>query len=271
MTTNYDQKSWSMSPDGTRQQLSPGRTEGLGLVEILVDAAVHQGWSGDDQWVGGDVYSAVHTAEIQRADLDDLAQTVELPLLNDAEWDEFKSTAVYEHWVDDLGFVYVYGHETDEAFEHHREQRAVRWADELHRQIIDHLNQLTPRSLSSLANCYMPDSENSAGAEFLATVCDQFVDWFRYQEAVLLVDGSDLGELISDDGSDHEIADSAPNVYDHRRWAEFVDLGAYREEAELGDWDADLTRAAGQALYQIAHRLVIALVREVEQLVEEAN
>jgi len=109
----------------------------------------------------------------------------------------------------------------------------------------------TPYALADLADCASPDTPTSPGAEFLLGI----------QSAVNDADVADLAEGDHHDLA-HEIADSAPDVYTHARWREFVDLCAYQEEPEFGDWPDDLTEAAGIALYQIAYRLAERLLRE---------
>jgi hypothetical protein len=115
----------------------------------------------------------------------------------------------------------------------------------------------TAYALADVADCVAPDTLESAGAEFLVSVRDAAVEaWERVREA----GGTEhRGDVL------HEIADAAPDTYTRQRWLEFVDLGAYIEEPELGEWPKDLTDAAGVALYQIAYRLADAVFTELEQ------
>lgn len=121
------------------------------------------------------------------------------------------------------------------------------------------LTSLNPYQLADMADCGTPDEGRnrhrkrwSPGAKFLANVRDAVVEAIR--------DGSITPDDRDDRGQIHEIADAAPSVYTHARWQQFVDLTAYDEEPEHGDWPDSLTDAAGIALYQVAERLCNALV-----------
>ena len=123
---------------------------------------------------------------------------------------------------------------------------------------------LTAYYLSGDADCASPDSLESEGAEFLARVRDGAVE--------LLKRADDWHpDTINDDGSVHEIADGAPSVYTHTLWKQFVDLAAYTEEPESGEWPDDLNQVAGVALYQIAERLVWAIINDVHEWREEQD
>jgi hypothetical protein len=130
------------------------------------------------------------------------------------------------------------------------------------RQSIEEMNAY---HLAEAVGCATPDTPESPGAVFLTSVRD------RVLEAIGDVDDDDLvklGDALED--TRHEIADNAPDVYTATRWAEFTDLGAYREDlSDIGfsavgaptiDGATDLTAAAGTALYSIAERLVSWLV-----------
>jgi len=110
---------------------------------------------------------------------------------------------------------------------------------------------LSVNQLVKLADCASPDSMTSPGAAFLESVRDAVADTIE-------PDGT-----LRDD-SRHEIADGAPDVYTVTRWAEFVDLAAYQEEPDCGEWPSDLTDAAGVALYQIAARLISAILDDID-------
>src|SRR5262245_1287171 len=111
---------------------------------------------------------------------------------------------------------------------------------------IEEIRGLTAFRLADVAECLCPDSPDSPGALFLTSVRDAWIE--------AIEDGPVHDDQI------HEIADNAPDVYTYQRWCEFVDLGAWQEEAEACEWPKDLTDAAGVALYQIAERLCWALL-----------
>lgn len=110
--------------------------------------------------------------------------------------------------------------------------------------------------LARLAECTDPDSLESDGSRWLLRVA------------------SDIPDLMeSDDPEDtvHEYADGAVPHMTHERWKIFVDLGAYSEDLSELDFEydadnsqADLTGAAGVALYMIADRLLRALISEAK-------
>lgn len=123
------------------------------------------------------------------------------------------------------------------------------------------LTGLTVYELSKMADCADPDEGRSRfqrkwspGAVFLSGVRDAVVEAIR--------DGQITDDDSWDDnGIGHRIADDAPDDYTYDCWREFTDLAAWQEENEFGDgWGNDLTKAARVALYQIADRLVHALV-----------
>jgi hypothetical protein len=117
---------------------------------------------------------------------------------------------------------------------------------------LDEIREESPYWLAKRADCLSPDSEDSPGALMLLSVRDHVVaDW-------------EAGAI--DDDTVSMIADDAPDVYTHQKWLEFVDLGAYREEPEDGEWHAsDLDSIASMALYQIAYRLAADLLRELKE------
>lgn len=111
------------------------------------------------------------------------------------------------------------------------------------------IKEVSLYELVKLAECGTPDSATSAGALFLESVRDSLAEALEFDEV--------------NDRMIHEIADGAPDVYTHQRWREFVDLCAYHEDIEgYMSSDSTMTDRAGVALYQIAERLVYALVKE---------
>lgn len=105
-----------------------------------------------------------------------------------------------------------------------------------------------------------PDSE-SEGVSFLLRVQNAVVEALDYDhtddETV-----EDTVDRMRDRGDLHELADGAVPVYTHRKWATFVDLQAYREDAtDLGFDGSDMEQGAGICLYMIAERLAEGLCR----------
>jgi hypothetical protein len=115
------------------------------------------------------------------------------------------------------------------------------------------LRELSINRLAGDAGCSDPDSGNnepmSDGARLLNQVRDGVIEAIEYAP-----DARDYDDQIS------EIADSAPDVYTHRLWSEFVDLGAYNEDpTELGFDGSDMEQGARVCLYIIADRLARSL------------
>lgn len=117
---------------------------------------------------------------------------------------------------------------------------------------------LTPYDLADMADVASPDNLKSAGAEFLTSIRDDVMEAWEREE----FDDEDRG---NDGDRTHEIADAAPDIYSHRRMLELIDLAAYNEEieAELVGSDPTMIDLAGLALYQVAERLVAALLEEL--------
>ena len=145
---------------------------------------------------------------------------------------------------------------------------------------------LTTWHLASLAGCGSPDRPDaigvsppadlstvapSPGALFLRSVADDLAERIAYVFADLDPAGCDLAHELEEEL--YEVADAAPSVYTGARWAEFVDLAAWQEDAaELGASADDLTAAAGVVLYVIAERLALALVESWgEELAAEVD
>jgi hypothetical protein len=118
-------------------------------------------------------------------------------------------------------------------------------------EAVEHLDSLHVYELARRAMCLRPDSDGSAGADFLRRVRDNY--------AWLVITGQD-----ADKEAMEEIVKDAPSPYHNSVWAEFADLGAYDEPemADLGRGDD----AARSALRPIARRLVKALSEEVKRL-----
>lgn len=133
---------------------------------------------------------------------------------------------------------------------------------------------LTTWHLANLADCGSPDRPDgigcappadlstvqpSPGAQFLRRVADDLAGRIAYIFEDLDPAGCDLEREL--EGEVHEVADGAVPIYTGERWAVFADLSAYNEDpGDIGGWPANLTDAAGAALYMIAERLARALV-----------
>lgn len=114
----------------------------------------------------------------------------------------------------------------------------------------DEIRVLTAYQLSDryAADCLTPDSLTSEGAEFLAGVRDAVLEQWDY--GVLAKNKEDVAS---------EIANEAPDIHTYTKWQQFVDLGAWQEEAP-DEWPSNLDQAASVALYMIAQRLASVLL-----------
>src|SRR5436190_19201503 len=117
------------------------------------------------------------------------------------------------------------------------------------REALEEVGNLNTEQLADLAESLMP--EEAEGEDFLNKV----------KEAVVRQYENFNGQIEDEAGFTFDIANSAPSDFVKQRWREFVDLGAYNEEPEVTDnWPRNLNEAAGVALYQVAERLVYALL-----------
>lgn len=115
---------------------------------------------------------------------------------------------------------------------------------------VEEIKALQAHELADIIDCQRPDSPSSPGAVFLAMVRSEVVSAIEYHRFAT----EDRSGVIS------EIAADAPDVYSYGKWLEFVDLCAWSEQADDGEWSSDLDTAGSQALRQIAERLAYALV-----------
>ena len=144
---------------------------------------------------------------------------------------------------------------------------------------------LTTWHLANLAECGSPDRPDgigcappddlstvqpSPGARFLRSVADDLAERIAYtfEHGDMDPRAADLEREL-----EGEVADGAVPIYTAARWAVFADLAAWQEDpGDIGGWPADLTDAAGMALYMIAERLALALVESwAGELAAEAD
>lgn len=118
---------------------------------------------------------------------------------------------------------------------------------------LEAIQKLGVYQLARMADTLDPDTAESEGAQFLASVRDSVTYAIEYGDTIRV----------------WEIADQAPDVYTHRRMKEFVDLGAYRVDVSDYSDANDVVAIAGVALYIIAERLVRALSDEFD--LEDVN
>lgn len=126
--------------------------------------------------------------------------------------------------------------------------------NQINAEKLTELRALSVWELAELAECGKPDTVTSPGADLLTTTRDAFLDDVESGDST-----TDWERVIE------EHADSAPNVYTHPMWKQFVDLTAYQEDVSDND-TVNLSQLATIALYQIAERLLRKLADELELL-----
>lgn len=112
------------------------------------------------------------------------------------------------------------------------------------------VRDLNAHQLAYRADCASPDSPDSAGAQYLRTVADTFVDavlWNAEHSP-----DTDIRDQIS------EIVDGCVPIYTHQLWSTFVDLAAYSEEIDAFTFSVEnvtMEDLARVAVYMIGERL----------------
>ncbi|WLW38545.1 hypothetical protein [Streptomyces phage Vanseggelen] len=130
--------------------------------------------------------------------------------------------------------------------------------------IIEDIKGRGPVRLAGDAETLDPDTQDSPGARFLKSVRDSVVESVEYVAGSDGLSLAEAAEFVRDGDAIGEIADSAPSVYTHQLWSEFLDLGGYREDLEAHELNvADLNVIPGVALYHIAWRLASVLLEEI--------
>lgn len=129
--------------------------------------------------------------------------------------------------------------------------------------ILANLRELNAWHLSSYASCSSPDSLESIGATWLCRIRDSAVEAV---ESLTDDDAFNLPDSIRDNGTDHEIADSAVPIYTNELWSTFVDVGGYNEDpTEYGTDTSDMDSLARVCLFMIAERVVSVVVDDVAE------
>jgi hypothetical protein len=136
------------------------------------------------------------------------------------------------------------------------------------------LKDLSPYALASMADCGTPDTMQTDGAKFLASVRNNFVDAVEYAQSDMPdMSISDILDHMDSAGELHQIADDAPDVYTAVMWSEFLDLSAYNEDPSeymLADCQ-DMGKAARVCLFMIAERLLNALSDQLRTDIDDAD
>lgn len=132
---------------------------------------------------------------------------------------------------------------------------------------IDTLAQIRDHSAYALsdrglADCASPNSRESAGALLLTRTRDAFLEFVESNPDATADDiRNDIRTITAD----------MVSIYPHERWQQFIDLAAYQEESEIGQWPSDLTETASAALYQIIDRMVYRFADLIADIDEDGG
>lgn len=131
---------------------------------------------------------------------------------------------------------------------------------------IEALNEFSAYTLANMADVHTPDTLESSGAVFLTGIRDSVAEQLEYYFGGDYADVESLSQFIDSirelSTFDHEIPDGAPSIYNYERMRQLVDLAAWDED--VSDYgEANIITAAGYVLYNVARRLVEALLQEV--------
>lgn len=131
---------------------------------------------------------------------------------------------------------------------------------------IDGIKKLRTHDLASLAECLAPDPHESAGIAFLERIRNAVLD---HVEKGLAETGEVVSEFIrwEREAIQDDVANKAPSQDTPRKWREFVELGAYREDLSDMGTPTDTTPGgwAEVAIFKIAFRLVSNLLTEIQE------
>lgn len=115
---------------------------------------------------------------------------------------------------------------------------------------------------SDLADCGSPDDRKSPGALLLTRTRGAFLEFIDGNPQATADDiREEVGTITAD----------MVSVYTHEKWKQFIDLGAYLEESESGEWPSELDAHADIALYQILDRMIYAFAQMIEDAEEDTT
>lgn len=137
---------------------------------------------------------------------------------------------------------------------------------------IGSLHDIEAYALANMAETNMPYDLHSSGAKFLTGIRDAVAEQLEYYiDDYADVDSlSDFVDGVRDkEEFEHGIADGAPSIWNYERMRQLTDLAAWDEDvSDYGD-SPDIITAAGYALYNVAGRLIEALLQEVSDFEDD--
>lgn len=121
------------------------------------------------------------------------------------------------------------------------------------------LEAVNGRSAYSLANDAESACDNPEAVAFFEGIRDGYAEAVQY-----------AGDVVpSDAQACDEIADGAPDIYNHTRMLELVGTRAYLDTPELATGNEDILTLAGYALYGIARLVIDSLVETATEYAAE--
>lgn len=111
----------------------------------------------------------------------------------------------------------------------------------------------------SLANMCEGAIDNDEARAFYEGIRDGYAEAIEYAEGK------------PDDDATHEIADGAPDIYNHVRMLEAIGTGAYLEKSELATGNEDMLTLAAYVLYDLAQDLLYHLGEFYDETAEELD
>ena len=111
---------------------------------------------------------------------------------------------------------------------------------------LEYLKNLSVYEMANLADCGMPDSQDSAGAELFDAIRLYLIESLEFNPLGAI-------EVAS-------IADMSLNVLTHQIWLQFVDLCGYNEDLSDGmALGSTMTQQANYVLASIAERVILVI------------
>lgn len=114
-------------------------------------------------------------------------------------------------------------------------------------------------SAAHLANMASGRMDNDEARGFYESIRDSYVEAIEYAEGK------------PDDDATHEIADGAPDIYNHTRMMEAIGTGAYLYRSDLATGEEDMLTLAGFVLYDLAGDLLYHLGEFYDETAEEID
>ncbi|MFD5864370.1 hypothetical protein ACFWGP_05425 [Agromyces sp. NPDC127015] len=123
-------------------------------------------------------------------------------------------------------------------------------------KVAERIGELTAYAL---ANTVESACEGGEARAFFEGIGDS------YAEAIIYAEGK------PDDDAEHEIADGAPDIYNHTRMMQLVETRAYLDTSDLATGNEDIVTLAGYVLYDLAREVVAHLAELFDEYADEID